>query len=121
MSHELREKLLTDSYYLNYLKDSDLIIVNRRLEAFLSSKTWGKNIPIHKSLKIHVALRVKFIATNIRGSCRWLAEICFPKQDNRHGIQMDGRDIKRWAAVALGEVFDESALLKDEGDYWHEY
>lgn len=112
----IRNNILNDQYYLNYLTDTDLTVINNNIEK-LAKKENIESLPISKSLKTHVAKRIKFFSTKC--SCRRLAEICFDKSDNRHGIQMDGRDLKRWAAIELNELFDDNFLFKNE--YWHEY
>ena len=112
----IKSNIEKDEYYLNYLTEEDLVSVNENIEK-LAKDLEIKDLPIFKSLKGHVARRVKYFA--LRSSCRRLAEICFSKQDNRHGVQMDGRDLKRWAAVQMNELFTEKAL--ENHDYWHEY
>lgn len=114
MSDELRNSLMNSSYYLNYLDDSTLRIINERLEAYASLK--NIILPLHKSFKHHVALRIKAVGS--RSSARLIAEICFPESDNRYGLQMDGRDLKRWAAIVLNEIFTEKAII--DRNYWHE-
>lgn len=113
---DFRDRVMKDPYYLNYISLDLLSIMNHRLEAH--AKEVGLELPLHKSLKPHVALRIKMISK--KGySARKVASICFPESDLRHGLQMDGRDLKRWAAIVLGEAFLPSALMK-HGDYWHE-
>lgn len=116
MDEQMRHKYMNDRYYLEYIQEIDLSAINLRMEEYAKNK--NIILPLHKALKPHVALRVKALAQ--RSSCRLLAEICFQEEDPRHGLQMDGRDLKRWAAVVLGEIFTPQALRPD-GEYWHEY
>lgn len=116
----LKESIKQDPYYKNYLKDEELDEVFDRIETFLKSVPWGKEAPLHKSLKGHVAGYIRFLSLK-GGSCRWLAEICFDPSNPRHGVQMDGRDLRRWAAIQLNELFEDSALVPKYQDYWHEY
>lgn len=116
MDESMRKRYMNDSYYLEYIQEMDLAEMNIRIEQYAKNK--NILLPLHKALKPHVALRVKTLAQ--RCSCRLLAEICFAEENPRHGLQMDGRDLKRWAAVVLGEIFTNQALRPD-GEYWHEY
>jgi hypothetical protein len=57
-------------------------------------------------------------------SCRRLAEIIYDEENDNHGVQFSGRDLKRWAAIELKELFEKQALILNEvgeGDFWHEY
>lgn len=112
----MRQRYMNDRYYLEYVQEIELSDMNLRIEQYAKSKNIV--LPLHKALKPHVALRIKALAE--RGSCRWLSAICFAPDHPRHGLQMDGRDLKRWAAVVLGEIFTPQALRPD-GEYWHEY
>ena len=114
----LKQQLEEDSYYINFLSDEDLVVVNKNIEK-LAAELDIKDLPLFKSLKGHVARRVKYFA--LKSSCRRLAEICFSKGDYRHGHQVFGRELKRWAAIQMGELFTEKALRKNSNDYWHEY
>ena len=107
------EKRLKEESYIN---DETLWIMNDRLDKYLISKQLP--VPIHKYFKAHVALKIKMIGE--RSSHRYLAEIAFPEEDSRHGLQMDGRDLKRWAAFILGELFTDKAFNEKMKDYWHE-
>ena len=108
----LEESLQSDKY----INEETLWVMNDRLDKYLLSKQITP--PIHKYFKAHVALKIKLIGQ--RSSHRFLAEIAFPEEDTRHGLQMDGRDLKRWAAYMLGELFEDIAFDDKHKDYWHE-
>ena len=116
MKEDFRNQLMKDSYYLEYIKYDELAVINQRMEDYAKLK--NITLPLHKALKVHVALRIKTLAK--RSSCRLLAEICFPEDHPHHGTQMDGRDLKRWAAIVIGDIFT-SAAIESHGEYWHEY
>jgi 16S rRNA C967 or C1407 C5-methylase (RsmB/RsmF family) len=67
---------------------------------------------------------IKEIAVTRRASSRRLAEIIYHEKNPKHGVQYFGRDLKRWAAIALEELFRDGAFIseKDGGfnEYWHE-
>lgn len=112
----IKENIKKSEYYKNYLSADDLVSINNNFEKYALENNI-KDLPIFKSLQGHVAKRIKYFA--LKSSCRRLAEICFSEDDNRHGIQMDGRDLKRWAALQMNELFEDKALIDNE--YWHEY
>ena len=68
---------------------------------------------------------IKELVVNYRPSSRRLAEIIYPEAHNSHGDQYSGRDLKRWAAIELHELFEDVAIVKlfdnQEPDYWHEW
>lgn len=71
-----------------------------------------------------LSMLIKEIA--LRGaSCRFIAEKVYPESHYSHGDQMSGRDLKRWAALELEELFEDLALVdifkSGTADYWHEY
>lgn len=113
---ELKDAIMNDPYYLNYLSEEDIQYAYIKLEDFLKKKKIEKT-SIHKSLKVEVALMIKQISKN--HSCRSLAELLFNENDPRFGLQMDGRDVKRWASVVIGDLFDPESLV--DGEYYHEY
>lgn len=117
---KLRKQIETDPYYQNYLPNHDLMVARRRLLNHLKKNNQSYSIPMkNPSLRYEVATLIKQVG--MRGSCRYIAEICFAPQDSRHGIQMAGRDLKRFAALVLGELFQDSAKISDNGEFWHEY
>ena len=56
-----------------------------------------------------------------RCSCRALSETVLARSNPLCGDQYMGRDLKRWAAIQLKELFEEKALLKESGEFWHEF
>lgn len=59
-------------------------------------------------------------------SQRFISSLFYSKSHHSYGDQMEGRDLKRWAAHKMGELFDEKAIIKEhrfkgfDGEYWHE-
>lgn len=59
-------------------------------------------------------------------SARYMSAVFHPKRHSLHGHQYEGRDLKRWAAIELNELFKEEAIIKEHrlenfvGEFWHE-
>lgn len=59
-------------------------------------------------------------------SSRFISSLFYKKSHNEHGDQYSGREIKRWAAIQLGELFTDEAEIKEHrfsnfvGEFWHE-
>lgn len=112
--NELRERLKKDQYYKNLVNELDLHIISMRLTNYARSK--NIDYPLRKSMTHHTAEIIKVLKNH---SGRALAEVAYPEDHNNHGIQMAGRDLKRWAAIVLDEIFSEK-IRDTDGNYWHE-
>jgi hypothetical protein len=97
------------------LSDSEMEESRKRLLLFLNQEDNDQTL----------AMLIKDLVINRRPSARRLAEIVYPEGHNSHGDQYSGRDLKRWAAIELCELFTDIAIVKlfenSEPDYWHEY
>jgi hypothetical protein len=59
-------------------------------------------------------------------SCRRISGVFYDRSHHSHGDQYSGRELRRWAAIELGELFEDSAIINSHrfkdfiGEYWHE-
>jgi len=59
-------------------------------------------------------------------SHRLVSAVFYSKKHPEHQDQFSGRDLKRWAASQLGELFEDSSIMKEHwlpdfiGEHWHE-
>jgi hypothetical protein len=111
-----------DEYYL-IIKQN--ILNNKYPKSMLSLKLQEVGFErITKKLNLNpkdcknLAEAIKKVAT--RFSCSGLSEVVLPETHPEHGGQHSGRDLKRWAAIQLNELFEECALMEN-GEFWHEF
>lgn len=112
-----RESISSSPEFKDALKEGELALVDRRLNIFLDNK--GFQSSDHEDIRTRVAENIK----KINGTNRTIAGAAFSKSDYRHDNQMFGRDVKRWAAIVLDELFTFKAVVKDSRgnwEFWHE-
>lgn len=120
---DMHNRLMNSEEIKNTVKEDELAIINECLQNHYQSLEGRRKptdpLPVAYPLKKQVALRIKFFA---RCSARYLAEAAYPHTHHNYGMQWAGSDLKIWAAVVLGEVYTEAALIKwgDEDAFWHE-
>ena len=117
----IRSKITQDKDLMAPSLECQELGLKRGLD-FINKKFTGKNAaPAFTSLPEII----KFIVLNNRCSCRRLAEIIYDESHNDHGDQYSGRDLKRWSAMDLDELFRKKAFISrdDNGfdDFWHEW
>jgi hypothetical protein len=86
-------------YDFVFKNELDMTFAFKALVDHCEAKGWANNITEFNKANL-ATLIDKFKGL----SQRYLAELVFRKNDPRHGIQMCGRDVKRWAAEIVGNL-----------------